>query len=111
MFVPVIKSSVASAFLVRSAEIAPNGEYLTLLNRINAGSPAFCNVSLRASMISSFQTFFVCASFLGNKILFSPGSCLWACFCGAPCLLLVYFTSVQSFFFFDDCRVGFSFAT
>lgn len=69
MFVPVIKSSVASAFLVRSAEIAPNGEYLTLLNRIgiDAGSPAFCNVSLRGKHDIFFSDFFfVCASFLGE---------------------------------------------
>ena len=103
----ILRRSNASALSVRRAEIASDCEYLTLLQRIDAGSPALCNASLRASILSS-SDFLGFNPSLGNRILLPPGSCFGLPFRAAPCLLLVYFTSVQGVS--DGDRVGIAFA-
>ena len=71
-FIRVLRRTDAFAFSVRRAEIAPDCEYSTLPKRTDAGSPAFCNASLRTSIISSSN--FLGFNFsLGNGILLSPG--------------------------------------
>ena len=44
---------LASAFSLRSADTAPDGEYLTLQNRVSKPSPAFYNTSFSTSIRSA----------------------------------------------------------
>ncbi len=87
----------ASAFSVRSAEIAPDGAYRTRANRICVSSLVCCKASFKASIRSASDFFW--PEFRGNKILrpnysgLTFGFAIWCEFT----LRFLYTTLVQGY--------------